>query len=273
MSSWLWLGLGAIASAGERFAPPPLFLPPPPQQSRPFEAAPPAEASRSETGLAWLELKPGQGPKPGPDAKVTVHYTGWTTDGQQFDSSFDRGIAATFPLTRVIPGWTEGLQRMSPGAEFRLWIPEDLAYRGRTGKPQGTLIFDVLLISFSEPRPVPADVAAPPADAMRSPTGLAWRVLEAGPGTGPRPEPTSTVQVHYAGWTTDGRQFDSSWDRGTPMRFGLDQVIAGWTEGLQQMSVGDTYRLWIPGHLAYDGHPGRPQGMLVFDIELLEVGP
>jgi FKBP-type peptidyl-prolyl cis-trans isomerase len=118
----------------------------------------------------------------------------------------------------------------------------------------------------------PADVAAPPADAQRSASGLAWTVLT--PGTGTRhPRPNSEVTVHYTGWTTDGEEFDSSVRRGEPASFPLDQVIPGWTEGVQMMVEGEKRRFWIPGSLAYDNspRPGAPKGMLVFDIELIRI--
>jgi len=118
--------------------------------------------------------------------------------------------------------------------------------------------------------PAPPDVAAPPADAIRTSTNLASKVLR--PGTGTRhPRPNSMVTVHYTGWTTDGQMFDSSVARGEPAQFGLDQVIAGWTEGLQLMVEGERRRFWIPARLAYEGQPGRPQGVLVFDIELIRI--
>ena len=79
------------------------------------------------------------------------------------------------------------------------------------------------------------------------------------------------MTVHYTGWTTDGKMFDSSVQRGTPATFGLDHVIAGWTEGVQRMVPGEKCRFWIPESLAYAGQPGEPQGMLVFDIELLHI--
>jgi FKBP-type peptidyl-prolyl cis-trans isomerase len=117
---------------------------------------------------------------------------------------------------------------------------------------------------------VPADVAAPPADAIVTKSGLASKVITAGSGT-VHPNVTDTVTVHYSGWTTDGKMFDSSVRRGEPTRFGLTQVIPGWTEGLQLMVVGETRRLWIPEALAYRGQEGRPAGMLVFDVELLAI--
>lgn len=118
--------------------------------------------------------------------------------------------------------------------------------------------------------PVPTDVAAPPADAIVTPSGLASKVLVVGTGT-VHPKVSSSVTVHYSGWTTDGKMFDSSVRRGEPTSFGLTEVIPGWTEGLQLMVVGETRRLWIPEELAYRGKSGRPQGMLVFDVELLAI--
>jgi FKBP-type peptidyl-prolyl cis-trans isomerase len=121
------------------------------------------------------------------------------------------------------------------------------------------------------PIPAPPDVAAPPSDAIKTSSGLASKVLT--PGTGTRhPRPNSQVTVHYTGWTTDGKMFDSSVQRGEPATFGLDGVIAGWTEGVQMMVEGEKRRFWIPQSLAYQGQPGQPAGMLVFDVELIRIG-
>jgi peptidylprolyl isomerase len=119
--------------------------------------------------------------------------------------------------------------------------------------------------------PVPSDVAGPPPDATTTPSGLATKVLQAGHGTR-HPGPRDRVKVHYSGWTTDGAMFDSSVARGEPITFGLDQVIPGWTEGVQLMVEGEKRRLWIPERLAYQGAPGAPAGMLVFDVELIAIG-
>jgi FKBP-type peptidyl-prolyl cis-trans isomerase len=131
----------------------------------------------------------------------------------------------------------------------------------------------VRLGSGSEDRnqiPAPPDVAAPPADSLRLSSGLSTKVLQA--GTGQRhPRVSDTVVVHYTGWTTDGKMFDSSVQRGQPAEFVLKGVIRGWTEGVQMMVEGEKRRLWIPEELAYKGSPGNPQGMLVFDIELLDI--
>ena len=79
---------------------------------------------------------------------VDVHYTGWTTDGKMFDSSVLRGKSAQFPLNAVIKGWTEGVQLMVEGEKTRFWIPSELAYGNRPGRPQGTLVFDVELLKI-----------------------------------------------------------------------------------------------------------------------------
>jgi peptidylprolyl isomerase len=237
-------------------------------------AAPPADAQRTASGLAYKELQPGTGSEhPAAEDRVRVHYTGWTTDGKMFDSSVTRGSPATFPLNRVIAGWTEGVQLMTVGSKYRFWIPEELAYKGKPGGPQGMLVFDVELLEIQKaPKPIPApeDVAAPPKDAKKTKSGLAYKVLQAGTGKD-RPKPEATVQVHYTGWTTDGKMFDSSVQRGSPATFPLGRVIPGWTEGVQLMTVGSKYRFWIPEELAYKGQPGKPQGMLVFDVELLGI--
>ena len=118
--------------------------------------------------------------------------------------------------------------------------------------------------------PPPPNVAAPPPTSVKAPSGLSTRVLQ--PGTGQRhPRTSDTVVVHYTGWTTDGKMFDSSVQRGQPAEFQVNRVIRGWTEALQMMVEGEKRRLWIPESLAYKGEPGQPQGMLVFDVELIDV--
>ena len=120
---------------------------------------------------------------------------------------------------------------------------------------------------------VPEDVAAPPADAERTPSGLASKVVQAGTGS-QYPSATSQVTVHYSGWLTSGSMFDSSVTRGMPATFPLDGVIRGWTEGLQLMVVGEKRRFWIPAELGYGSRarPGIPaDSMLVFDVELLGI--
>ena len=102
------------------------------------------------SGLQYIVEKEGEGAQPSAEDEVTVHYTGKLTDGTVFDSSVNRGEPATFPLNRVIPGWTEGVQLMKEGAKYTFFIPSDLAY-GPQGvpnaiPPHSTLIFEVELL-------------------------------------------------------------------------------------------------------------------------------
>lgn len=243
---------------------------PAPIPAPPDVAAPPKDAAVTASGLASRVIQAGRGAeKPGPTDMVTVHYTGWTTDGKMFDSSHSRNAPNTFPLDRVIKGWGEGVQLMTLGEKRRLWIPEALAYKGQAGRPAGMLVFDIELLEFSpSPTVPPVDVAAPPADALRTPSGLAYKVIKKGTGT-EHPKKSSRVTVHYSGWQTNGKLFDSSVMRGQPATFGLGDVIEGWTEGVQLMVVGEKTRFWIPEKLAYKGQSGVPSGMLVFDVELI----
>ncbi len=363
--------------------------------------AAPKDAVKTPSGLASKVLTKGTGEEhPAAADTVTVHYSGWTTDGKLFDSSVKRGEPTSFPLNGVIKGWTEGVQLMVQGEKRRFWIPADLAYGENPGggRPGGLLVFDIELISIKKapkapaltapadaektalgvslktvakgtgtaspkgedtvsvnlslwspegellqstaqqggpanipldkltigglpeaiktmvagekkvvwipasvafgknlppgapagglvvevelvsfkegvpPPPTPSDVAEVPADAQKTASGLAFKVLAKGTGD-VHPKATDSVTVHYSGWTLDGKLFDSSVTRGEPSSFGLNQVIKGWTEGVQLMVKGEKRRFWIPAGLAYGENPGggRPGGMLVFDIELLEV--
>src|SRR5712691_6878685 len=173
-------------------------IPPPPDV-----AGAPADAKKTASGLASKVTEPGTGKThPGKSDLVTVHYTGWTTDGKMFDSSVARGKPATFPLNRVISGWTEGVPLMVVGEKRRFWIPEALAYKGQRD-PKGMLVFDVELIAFRPAPQTPPDVKAPPSDAKKTSSGLAYKVIKPG-GSTRHPRPTDQVTVHYSGWTTDG---------------------------------------------------------------------
>jgi peptidylprolyl isomerase len=238
----------------------------------PDVAAVPADAEKTASGVASKVITPGKGgDKPKSTDLVTVHYTGWTTDGKMFDSSRARDKTSTFPLDGVIAGWRECVGLMTPGETRRCWIPQELAYKGQPGRPAGMLVFEVELIGMQpSPRVAPPDVAAPPSDAKRTASGLAYKVLTQGVGAR-KPSSRSQVTVHYTGWTTDGKMFDSSVMRGSPATFGLDQVIKGWTEGVALMVEGEKTRFWIPQDLAYKGEAGSPRGMLVFDVELIRI--
>ncbi|BDU73029.1 FKBP-type peptidyl-prolyl cis-trans isomerase [Mesoterricola silvestris] len=244
----------ALLAAADRFPVPPA----------PAELAAPAGAEVTATGLASMVLRPGTGDRPGAEDLVTVEYTLWTPDGKVLDSTARHDGPLTRPLPRLLKGMAEGLQLMRTGEKRRFWIPPAL------GRPGGVLILDAeLLETAPSPYKAPADVAGPGEGARVLSSGLALRVLRE--GKGPHPTHKSRVQVNYTGWTTDGRMFDSSWKTGQPATFALDQVIRGWTEALQLLSPGSKARLWVPEKLAYRGERGMPAGMLVFDVELVEI--
>lgn len=109
----------------------------------------------TESGLQYIVLKKGEGDSPTAADQVVVHYSGKLVSGEIFDSSYERNEPVTFYVRSVIPGWTEALQLMKPGAEYKLFIPSDLAY-GEQGQPRGgigpneLLIFDVKLIDIKK---------------------------------------------------------------------------------------------------------------------------
>lgn len=231
-------------------------------------AAPPADAERSDDGLVWKKLADGTGTAHASSTDLAkVRYTVWKADG-----TLVQHVAPPQSLTigvpQMIPGWGKAVQQMVVGEKRRVWIPQSLG--GGKIKDGESLVIDTELLEIIEPPTTPADVAAPPADAKTTPSGLAYKVLRPGTGT-EHPKRRTQVVVHYSGWTTDGRLFDSSVLRGQTAQFGLDAVIAGWTEGLQLMVAGEKTRFWIPAKLAYGKEKGKPQGMLVFDVELIEI--
>ncbi len=240
-------------------------------------ASPPSDAIPTPSGLVSKIIRRGNGKvRPGPHDRVKIHRIEWTAKGEETENSLGRG-PDSFAVNNSVVGLSQGLQLMVVGEQRRFWIPRKLSskhYHG-WGEPPGGLVRDVELIAIDRAPTVatPPDVAAPPRTALTTPSGLAYRVLRAGTGTH-HPSPTSRVDVHYTGWTTDGKMFDSSVTRGQTSTFSLSGVNTGWNEGLQLMVEGEKTRFWIPAALAYgkkNRRPGVPTGMLVFDIELLRI--
>jgi peptidylprolyl isomerase len=194
-----------------------------------------------------------------------MRFTVWKSD-----ASLVQHVAApttvVLAVPKMIPGWGEAVQQMVVGAKQRAWVPETLT----AGKSTLPMIIDTELVEIIEPPTTPPDVAAAPADAIKTKSGLASIVLRPGTGT-VHPRRRDRVAVNYTGWTKDGHMFQTSVMKGEPVEFGLDQVIPGWTEGVQLMVEGEKRRFWIPSRMAYGNQKGMPQGNLVFDIELVEI--
>lgn len=237
------------------------------------------EGITTDSGLQFIEVEAGDGPKPTEGDLVQVHYTGKLLDGTEFDSSVGRDpFTFTLGQGQVISGWDEGIALLNEGGKAMLIIPPDLAY-GSTGAggvipPDATLMFDVELVQILEGSPE-APVEVDEDDFTETDSGLKYHDFEVGEGD--TPEEGAQVSVHYTGWLTDGTKFDSSLDRGSPISFvlGQGQVIPGWDEGLSTMQVGGKRQLLIPPDLAYgDAGAGGvipPDATLIFEVELVGI--
>jgi FKBP-type peptidyl-prolyl cis-trans isomerase len=252
------LALCSIAAAGvDKPAPPPDLH------------TPPADAVTAGSGLVTKVLAPGSGTAhPAATDFVHIRYAVWKASNEKLiDSSFNN-LPTFVELSKLLTGMREAILSMTPGEKLRAWVPSTL---GDKKIAEGdTYVIDLELIDVVPPPATPPDVAAPPADATVTKSGLAYKILRAGTGT-EHPRKSSTVVVNYSGWTTDGRMFDSSVVTGEPSTFPLTAVIPGWREGLQLMTPGELVRFWIPSNLAYGDQKGMPHGMLVFDVELVKV--
>ncbi|MCP3961737.1 MAG: peptidylprolyl isomerase [bacterium] len=236
-------------------------------------AAPPADAERSASGLAWKVLTPGTGDKPA-DAndRVAVHFTGWTAAGVEFQTTVGQEKPAVFKLQEVFPGWREAMQLMVIGEERRLWIPERLGPPNPKSGRRGDAVFDVRMVAIQRIPNPPTELGKPPEDAERTLSGAFTRRIETGWGD-EYPADDAAVLVHYTGWTTDGKTFDSSIRRNRPTAFPLGKVMPPFAEALRMMVIGETRQVWIPGNLAAGNWPGSPQGMLIFELKLMDILP
>ena len=237
------------------------------------------------SGLQYEVLQQGTGEKPTAADTFVCHYRGTLLDGTEFDASYKRGEPLQMPVTAVIPGWTEGLQLMPVGSKYKFYIPYQLGY-GVTGQgaiPGGaTLVFEVELLDVKKTRPNPVLEASRNfleqnklrPEVKTTASGLQYEVIRE--GTGPKMAALDTFVCHYRGTLVDGTEFDASYNRGQPLIMPANQVIRGWTEGLQLMPVGSKYKFYIPSDLGYGprGYGPIPGGAaIIFEVELLEIRP
>jgi peptidylprolyl isomerase len=232
---------------------------------------------KTESGLVYKITQEGSGARAKAGDMVLVHYTGKLTNDTIFDSSHFRNQPFKFKLGagQVIKGWDEGIALLNVGDKAILTIPAYLGYGERNmGKipANSTLIFEVELVSIIE-KPKPYETQGK--DTTTTASGLKYIKLNTTEG---KPaESGSTVSVHYTGYLEDGSVFDSSVERGEPIKFPLGQgrVIPGWDEGISHLKVGEKARMIIPHDLGY-GEQGFPpvipaKATLIFDVELMDV--
>ncbi len=235
----------------------------------------------THSGVQYSILEAGDGPRLEEDMLVSVNYTGYLDDAGQtvFDSSYERDEALTFVLGHrmVIPAWEEALPLLRVGDKVRLWVPNELAYgaKGREPIPPNTdLVFDISILDAEIPdTPVPFHTEGK--DTLETDSGLRYIIV--GEGEGPPPLIGNVLHVHYSGYLSDGTLFDSSVQRGEPVRFvlGTGQVLRGWDEAFTLFPKGTRARLILSPRLAYGDRaigPIPPGETLIFDVVLIDIG-
>lgn len=235
---------------------------------------------KAKKGLKYYIINEGTGSFAKAGDNAYVHFTGYLPDGKIFDSSVKRGKPAriTVGANQVVKGWDTGLTFMKKGSKIRLIIPAKLAY-GRKGyknivPPNTPITLDLEMI----------DIVPPPEVKMWDSTGKQIHTTESGlkyiifnKGEGDLIKDEDIVTVHYSGYFTDGKLFDSSVKRFEPIQFpvGAGFVIDGWDEGIKLMRKGAKFQFIIPSELAYgkEGNPPtvKPDTDLIFDIEIIDV--
>lgn len=246
-----------------------------------------------ENGLQYIVLKSGdtRGTKPTIEDEAVQNFEIRKTDGTRIDSSFANGRPETIGVANLIPGWSIALQQMHPGDDWLIYLPADMAFgeRGTPGGPIGPNEDIIMRLNLVETVvPIPPQVSNTAAWEQNTPwnsdadgiqkteSGIEYIIIESGDASGVSPTRADTVDVYYEGRLTTGETFDSAYERGESIQFGVTQVIAGWTETLQLMKPGDRWLVYIPSNIAYGENP-RPGGLikpgddLIFEMQLLGV--
>lgn len=233
-----------------------------------------ADIQETDSGLMYIIYEEGSGEPPVAGDTVVAHYTGYTFDGNKFDSSRDRDTTFEFPLGqgRVIRGWDEGFALMTPGTRALLIIPPDLGY-GASGAgadipPNATLFFDVELV---EVRPVRKPIQVD--EAMFETLESGVRVHDFAVGDGEEAVDGKVVNLDFAVWNAaTGELFASSDDAPTPLGFklGAEQMFAALQDGVRGMQVGGSRQIYMPAD-TLEGAGFPPATDIIFEVELVEV--
>lgn len=227
------------------------------------------EIKTTKSGLKYSVLKAGTGPKAKVGDRVVVHYTGWLTNGTQFDSSRTRGNPFNFVVgSGVIQGWSEGAQLMSKGARFKFTIPPALGYgAGGAGggqiPPNATLIFDIEILDIVA---LPKFKKANKAAQKTTKSGLKYEILA--PGKGELPKNDCVFSLNFAYWSTEGRLLQHSANPEQRLKRSLaDMPVKFLKEAVPMFKIGTRMRFEVPKKIGLTGYPGDT----VWEVELVEV--
>lgn len=247
-----------------------------------FAPVDPTVKKMTASGLGYQVLRPGAGTTPIDGNVVSFTFAGWKASGDLLTycedelmrrrSSPSKGQTATVGQIPS-PFFNEAIKLTPVGGAIRVEVPAGVAWPQQL--PQGMKADTMVTwqIEVYGIKVLPTFSKLDPAKQKRTASGLLYEVITE--GTGAKPVASDRVTVHYIGWTMDGKSFDSSYSRDQVASFALGGVIKGWTEGLQLMSVGSTYKFEIPPELAYgaEGAGGDipPNATLVFQVELISI--
>ena len=230
-------------------------------------------------------MKTGKGSRPAATDILELRFAMFNRHGQLLECTEMPGrrnlkIKQDEGLAKVLKFLPPALAMLKVGDRYRFYVPSKLCYgkepRGPLLPADSDTIWELELVGGIAPMPVPPFARSPLEKTTLTASGLRYEVVKKGDGKSPGP--TDDVEVHYAGWLTNGKLFDSSYARGEAVTFRLNQVIKGWTEGLQLMQEGGIDKFTIPGKLAYGlgGMPPAgigPNETLIFHVQLIKVLP
>lgn len=238
------------------------------------------KAKKTKEGITYYPIKIGTGKKAEIGDNAYIHYTGYLTDGSIFDSSLknEKTVRITVGGKHIFKGWSIALLQMNEGSKYRFFIPHNLAYAEKGYKniipPKADLIMDIEIQKIV-PQIKVKKWNAKEKDTLKTTSGLKYIIFQQGEGR--NITDNCIVELHYSAYFTDGKLFDSSVKRQTPIKIpiGINAVIEGWDEAIKLMRKNAEYQFIIPSKLAY-GKEGihkkiPPDTDLIFDIKIIDV--
>lgn len=238
------------------------------------------KAKKTKEGIVYYPLKKGTGEKAKIGDNAYIHYTGYLSDSSIFDSSLKNAepVRVTVGGRHIVKGWSLALQQMNQGSKYRFIIPYHLAYGEKGYKniipPKSNLIMDIAMQKIV-PEIEVKKWNAKQRDTLKTESGLKYIIFEKGKGS--TIKDSCVVELHYSGYFTNGKLFDSSVKRQTPIKIpiGISAIIEGWDKAIKLMRKGAEYQFFIPSKLAYgkEGIPNQvpPDADLIFDIQIIDV--